>query len=63
MSKHASDGTLRYPCAVCEDPGTLEADDYVELTVEDADGATQWLGAHVGCLNRFFNIKVEVGIN
>lgn len=60
MSKHASGGTLRFSCAGCEDPWTLEADDYVELVVRGPDGATQWLGAHVGCLNRFLNLKVEL---
>jgi hypothetical protein len=60
MTKHMS-GTLRYPCAVCGDPWTLDAPDYVELTVRSPDGGTQWLGAHTGCLKRFFDIKVEVG--
>jgi hypothetical protein len=56
-------GMQRFPCAVCGDPWTLEAPDYVELAVHAPDGATQWLGAHAGCLNRVFDIKVEVGID
>jgi hypothetical protein len=42
-------------------PLDLDAPDYVELTVRSPDGGTQWLGAHTGCLKRFFDIKVEVG--
>jgi hypothetical protein len=62
MTKHMS-GTQRYPCAVCGDPWTLDAPDYVELIVNAPDGGgTQWLGAHASCLNRFLDIKVEVGI-
>lgn len=56
-------GTQRFPCAVCGDPWTLDAPDYVELMVSAPDGSRQWLGAHVGCLNRYFEIKVEFGID
>ena len=58
-----STGDERYPCAVCGDPWTLEAADYVELTVHAPDDGTQWLGAHATCLNNVFEIKVEVGID
>lgn len=50
----ASHGERRYPCAVCGDPYTLEAPDYVDLAISvPGSDSRQWLGAHATCLNRF----------
>jgi hypothetical protein len=55
MGRVIEPGETRYVCAVCGDPDTLTADDYVGVMVWLPDTETrQMLGAHATCLNKSF---------
>jgi hypothetical protein len=62
MVSMSQPGDTRYPCAVCGDPWTMDAPDYVELVVRAPNtDAVQWLGAHASCLNKFLqHVKIEI---